>query len=175
MPAVPVRVIERFDSGSEQHERVSTARTGGRGFFAIRLAPGPSREVVAVAAPTSTLSGAASRPARLSVRSGLRLRASSHTAEVGGRPIVFSGTVAGMGSAIPSEGKTVELQFRLPGLPWSEFRTLETDKRGRFRYAYRFADDDSRGVLFQFRAYAPTQSGWPFEPAASPPVAVRGR
>jgi hypothetical protein len=171
----PVRVVERFDSGAAPGERVSTVKTGPRGYFTVRLAPGPSREVLAVAAPTPTLSGAASRPARLNVRSGLRLRVSSPVAEVGGRPIVFSGSVAGAGSAIPSEGKTVELQFRLPGLPWSEFRTLDTDRRGRFRYAYRFADDDSRGVRFQFRAYAPTQSGWPFEPAASPPVAVRGR
>lgn len=175
LPAVAVRVIERFDSGSEQHERVSIVKTGPAGSFTARLAPGPSREVFATAAPTSTLSGAAGRPARLGVRSGLRLRASSPVAEVGGRPVVFSGIVAAAGSAIPSEGKTVELQFRLPGLPWSEFRTLKTDRRGRFRYAYRFADDDSRGVLFQFRAYAPTQSGWPFEPAASPSVAVRGR
>jgi hypothetical protein len=175
LPGMPVRVIERFDSGSAQHERVSVVKTGPGGSFRARLAPGPSREVFAVAAPTSTLSGAAGRPARLGVRSGLRLRASSPVAEVGGRPVVFSGTVAAAGSAIPSEGKTVALQFRLPGLPWSEFRTLETDRRGRFRYAYRFADDDSRGVRFQFRAYAPTQSGWPFEPAASPPVAVRGR
>jgi hypothetical protein len=175
LSGAPVRVVERFDSGSQRDQQVLTVKTGPRGYFTVRLAPGPSREVLAVAAATPTRSGAGSRPARLTVRSGLRLRASSPVAEVGGRPVVFSGSVASAGSAIPSEGKAVELQFRLPGLPWSEFRTLDTDQRGRFRYAYRFADDDSRGVLFQFRAYAPTQSGWPFEPAASPPVAVRGR
>ena len=61
----------------------------------------------------------------------------------------------------------MQLQFRLPGLPWSEFRTIHTDRRGHFRYAYRFADDDSRGVRFQFRAFAPAQAGWPYEPAGS--------
>ena len=69
----------------------------------------------------------------------------------------------------------MELQFRLPGLPWTEFRTVQTDRRGRFRYGYRFSDDDSRGVRFQFRAYAPAQGDWPYEPGGSRPVAVRGR
>jgi hypothetical protein len=68
----------------------------------------------------------------------------------------------------------VQLQFRLPGLPWSEFRTIQTDRRGRFRYAYRFSDDDSRGARFQFRAYAPAQENWPYEPSGSRPVLVRG-
>jgi hypothetical protein len=88
--------------------------------------------------------------------------------------VVFHGKVADGGASVPADGKVVQLQFRLPGLPWSEFRTVRTDRRGRFRYAYRFADDDSRGVRFQFRAYAPAQAGWPFEPAGSLPVTVLG-
>jgi hypothetical protein len=59
-------------------------------------------------------------------------------------------------------------------MPWAEFRTVKTDRRGRFSYAYRFSDDDSRGVRFQFRAYAPAQSDWPYEPGSSGPVAVLG-
>ena len=96
------------------------------------------------------------------------------SARIGGAAVVFRGRVASGGAAVPADGKVVQLQFRLPGLPWSEFRTVRTDRRGRFRYAYRFSDDDSRGVRFQFRAYAPAQAGWPFEPAGSLPVAVLG-
>ena len=47
--------------------------------------------------------------------------------------------------------------------------------KGRATIAYRFSDDDSRGARFLFRAYAPAQGGWPYEPAGSRPVAVRGR
>jgi hypothetical protein len=173
LAAMPVRVIERFDEGAAARERVSTVKTSEAGSFTVRLAPGPSRQVVAVAAPTATLRGASSRPLRLPVRGGVRMRVSSPVAEVGGRPIVFRGGVAG--GSIPADGKTVELQFRLPGIPWSEFRTIRTDRRGQFRYAYRFADDDSRGARFQFRAFAPAQAGWPFEPAGSAPLTVRGR
>ncbi|HEU4393614.1 MAG TPA: hypothetical protein VFR04_08275, partial [Solirubrobacterales bacterium] len=82
--------------------------------------------------------------------------------------------VASEGASLPADGKVVQLQFRLPGLPWREFRTVRSDRAGRFRYAYRFSDDDSRGARFQFRAYAPAQAGWPFEPAGSLPVAVLG-
>ena len=80
-----------------------------------------------------------------------------------------------LAAAIPSYGRPIQLQFRLPGDPWTEFRTVQTDAQGNFRYPYAFTDDDSRGIRFLFRAYAPPQPGWPYEPAVSRPVAVTGR
>jgi hypothetical protein len=171
---MPVRIVERFAPGAATATRVSTVRTGPDGSYALWLAPGPSRDVVATFGGSSTLSRSASRPLHLAVRSALRLRTSAATARIGGAPLVFRGRV-GPSASIPAEGKSVQLQFRLAGLPWSEFRIVQTDRHGRFRYAYRFSDDDSRGALFQFRAYAPAQDGWPFEPAGSRPVIVRGR
>lgn len=171
LAGMPVQVIERFAPGSGREQRLTTVRSAADGSFSVRLGPGPSRQVVAVLAPTATLSAGSSRTLNLTVRSRVQLHASSPVARIGGRPLVFSGRVGG---PVPAEGKVVELQFRLPGLAWSEFRTIRSDSRGRFRYAYRFADDDSRGVRFQFRAYAPAQAGWPFEPAGSRPVQVRG-
>ncbi len=166
-----VTVTESFDPGSPRAARRTTVRTGPGGGFGLRLGPGPSRGVVASLQPTATLNGARSATLRVEVPGRLRLRASARVARVGGKPVVFSGRARG---PVPAEGKLVELQFRLPGLPWAEFRTLRTDRRGRFRYRYRFADDDSRGVSFRFRAYAPAQAGWPFGPAGSRPVTVRG-
>jgi hypothetical protein len=174
LAGVPIRVIERFAAGAAPRERVSTVRSGEGGRFGVRLAAGPSREVIATLAPTATTRGASSRPLALAVHSHLVLRASAAAARIGGPPLVFRGRVGGRGAAMPAEGKVVQLQFRLPGLPWSEFRGVRTDRDGRFRYAYRFTDDDSRGVRFQFRAYAPAQAGWPFEPAGSLPVSVLG-
>jgi hypothetical protein len=170
-----VKVIERFDPGAVPRERITAVRTSANGDFSAYLAPGPSREVLATAAPTTTTRGASSKPLRLEVRSGARLHVSAPVAQVGGRPVVFSGRVATAGTSIPAEGKAVQLQFRLLHLPWSEFRTIRTDSGGRFRYPYRFADDDSRGARFQFRAYVPPQANWPYKPSASRPVAVRGR
>lgn len=169
-----VRVLERFDAGAAARERVSTTTTDERGAFEVRVGAGASREIVAVTPVTPTLRGGASRPLRLAVRGRVGLRASAAIARVGGRPVVFTGIVGTAGAVIPDDGKVVELQFRLPGLPWQEFRTVRTDRRGRFRYSYRFADDDSRGARFQFRAVAPAQTGWPYLTASSRPVAVRG-
>jgi hypothetical protein len=174
MAGVQIKVIERFAAGAAPGERISTVRTNESGRFGIRLAPGPSREVLAVVAPTATTRGAASRPLTLAVHSHVVLRASASVAKIGGSPLVLRGKVASQGATMPTDGKIVQLQFRLPGLPWSEFRSVRTGPDGRFRYAYRFSDDDSRGARFQFRAYAPAQAGWPFEPAGSLPVSVLG-
>jgi hypothetical protein len=171
---VQIKIVERFAAGGVPGERVSTVRTEENGRFGIRLAPGPSREVLATVAPTATTRGANSNPLTLTVRSHVVLRVSASVAKIGGSPLVFRGKVASEGAAMPADGKVVQLQFRLPGLPWSEFRSVRTGPSGRFRYSYRFSDDDSRGVRFQFRAYAPAQAGWPFEPAGSLPVSVLG-
>jgi hypothetical protein len=172
---MPVRIVERFAGGARPAERVSTVRTGPGGTFAIRTEPGPSRTIELAFDGSPTLARSDADPLQLQVRSRVRLRASSGVARVGGAPLIFRGRVAAAPGEIPPEGKAVQLQFRLPGLPWTEFRTVQTDRGGRFHYAYRFSDDDSRGVRFQFRAYAPAQDGWPYEPAGSRPVVVRGR
>lgn len=170
-----VQVIERFAPGAGERERVTLVRTDADGVFTARLAPGPSRQIWATFPGTRTLTRSSGMPVRLGVLGDVRMRPSSTAATVGGPPVVFAGRVEAGGAAIPADGKSVQLQFRLPGLPWTEFRTIQTDADGCFHYPYRFVDDDSRGVRFEFRAFAPAQSGWPYEPAGSRPVAVTGR
>lgn len=170
-----VRVVESFDAGASPERRLSTARTGPDGSFAVRLAPGPSRVVEVSFAGTPTLGRTAAPPLRLEARGRVRMRASARSARVGGAPVLFSGRVGAAGATLPAEGLPVALQFRLPGLRWSEFRTVSADRHGRFRYRYAFADDDSRGVRFQFRAVVAAQAGWPYATGASKPIAVTGR
>jgi hypothetical protein len=173
LAGMPVRIVERFAAGPGPAVRVSTTETDARGNYSLRLAPGPSREVAATFPGSETLGRSTSAQLSIGVRSAVRLRGSSGVARVGGPPLVFRGQVSPP-LAIGREGEAVQLQFRVPGTEWSEFRTVQTDRRGRFRYAYRFSDDDSRGVRFQFRAYVPTQKDWPYEPNGSKPVLVRG-
>ncbi|HYG95997.1 MAG TPA: hypothetical protein VD741_02710, partial [Solirubrobacterales bacterium] len=171
-----VAVTEVFVAGAEPPRRTTFARTRGDGRFSIRLAPGPTREVVASFAGNRTLARASSERARLEVPASVRLYASAATARVGGAPIVFRGRVAGSGAKPAGvKGLPVELQFRFGQGGWREFRTVETDGRGRFRYAYRFSDDDSSGVRFQFRAYVKGREGWPYGPGSSRPITVTGR
>lgn len=170
-----VAIVEAFAAGAEPQRRTSLRTTDANGDFSLRLPPGPSREVTARFAGTSTLTKAAGASARLGAATGLRLRASSTTAVVGGRPVVFSGAIGAQGAAKAVRGLAVELQFRYPGAPWRGFRTVEADRHGRFRYAYRFSDDDSRDIRFQFRAHVKGREGWPYGPGTSRPVTVTGR
>lgn len=169
-----VDLVEVFDPGAGIQSRVTSLQTDSEGAFLARLSPGPSRRVEARFAGDHLLTRTTSRGLRLGVQTLVRLRASTATAEIGGAPVVFSGRVGASEATIPDYGRPVQLQFRLPGSPWTEFRTVQTDAHGRFRFPYAFTDDDSRGVRFLFRAYAPPQPGWPYEPAASRPVAVTG-
>lgn len=169
-----VTVTETFAPGSAPESRTTAVRTKADGTFSLRLAPGPSRQVSASFAGDRTLTRATGTSAGLVVRSAMRLHASAAVARVGGAPVVFSGRVAHLGAKAP-KGKEVELQFRYPGAGWSEFRTVRTGGGGRFRYAYRFSDDDSRGVRFQFRAVIPAQEGWPYETGRSRPVLITGQ
>ena len=170
-----VLVTEKFETGAEPALRTSVVRSDDRGRFSLRLGPGPSREIWASFGGSAQLSRASGGRVRLDVLSGVRLRASAASARIGGAPVLFGGRVLSLGSRIPAGGRPVELQFRYPGAGWSEFRTVQTDARGRFAYPYSFTDDDSRGVRFQFRAFVPPLPGWPYEPAASQPVSVSGR
>jgi hypothetical protein len=171
-----IAVTETFAAGAETQWRTTVAHTHPDGTFSVRLAPGPSRDVIATFAGDRTLTRTSSEGVRLEVPASVRLRASAASAQVGGAPVVFSGKVAAMGTkAAALKGLPVELQFRYRGGSWSEFRTVEVSRRGRFRYAYRFSDDDSRGVRFQFRAYVKGREGWPYGPGTSRPVIVTGR
>jgi hypothetical protein len=175
LAATAVELIETFDGGAAVGQRTTTVQTGTDGRFVAHLPPGPSRRVEAVFAGSRVQSRASAGSLRLGVLGSVRLRASSATAKIGGGPVVFRGQVGALDARMPASGRPVELQFRVPGQPWSEFRTVQTDAAGRFRYAYAFADDDSRGVRFQFRAVVPASEGWPYETAASRPVFVTGR
>jgi hypothetical protein len=169
-----VAVTESFAGGATAGSRRNLTQTRADGTFSLYLAPGPSREVSASYGGSPSLGRVATAATQLAVRSNVRLHASAAVARVGGAPVVFSGRVARTGVRTPQDTE-VELQFRYPGAGWSEFRTVKTSANGRFRFPYRFSDDDSRGIRFQFRAVVPAQKDWPYDIGASRPVIVTGR
>jgi hypothetical protein len=175
LAGLPVQIVETFSAGAASPQRTTTVETATDGTFMTRLQPGPSRRVEAFFPGSRILTRTGGGRVRLRVLGDVRMHASSSSAQIGGAPVLFSGGVGDLGAPIPTGGRPVELQFRFPGSDWSAFRTVQTDAHGHFRYAYAFSDDDSRGVRFQFRAFAPEQGDWPYEPAASRPVFVTGR
>jgi hypothetical protein len=157
---VSLRVVERFAPGAQPPIRTSTVMTAPDGTFSIRTDPGPSRTIEIGFDGSPTLARSTARTLELGVRSRVLLRVSTSVATVGGAPLIFRGQLLARSGEIPRGGKSIELQFRLPGLPWAEFRTVQTD---------------GRGARFQFRAFAPAQEDWPYEPGGSRPVLVQGR
>lgn len=170
-----VIVVETFAAGAVPAHRTTVQTTGAGGAFSLRLQPGPSRDVTAIFPGTPTLTRSSGESSHLGLATGIRLSASTATAAVGGKPVVFSGSVRAYGARRAVRGLPVELQFSYPGSGWRSFRTVEANGRGRFRYAYRFSDDDSRGVRFKFRARVKGREGWPYEPGTSRPVTITGR
>jgi hypothetical protein len=169
-----VEVVETFARGARSRTRTTSVTTDAHGAFHTWLAPGPSRRVSAEFAGTRRLTRASGRRVRLRIRAGVQLRVSTPHVRVGGAPVVFSGRIVHPEARIPPTGLPVQLEFRLPGMAWSEFRTLQTDSAGRFSYPYSFSDDDSSGVRFLFRAFVPATGNWAFAPATSRPLAVTG-
>jgi hypothetical protein len=174
LPGQTIDLVETFAPGADSHTRHTPVSTDADGYFHARLAPGPSRVVAADFAGTRHLTRAAGRSLRLRVRAAVRMKASTARVLVGGPPVVFTGRIVHPEVRIPTRGLPVELEFRLPGMAWTEFRTVQSDAHGRFAYPYSFSDDDSAGVRFLFRAFVPATGGWPFVPATSNPVAVTG-
>jgi hypothetical protein len=175
LPGREVEVTETYARGAVLPPRTTTVRTGPDGDFTLRLAPGPSRRLQLAFAGDRSFAPAPPAAVPLEVPTRVRFTASSRRARVGGRPVVFRGRVATPGAALPRGGLAVTLEFRLRGTKWSEFRTVASDSHGGFRYPYAFADDDSRGVRFQFRAVVAEQEGWPYAAGASRAIAVTGR
>jgi hypothetical protein len=169
-----VEVVETFAAGTRNGTRRTAIATDADGRFSTRLAPGPSRAITAEFPGTGRLTRAAGRDLRLRVRAAVQLRVSTTRVRVGGPPVVFSGRIAHPEAPLPGPGLPVQLEFRLPGTPWTEFRTVQSDPSGHFRYPYSFSDDDSAGVRFLFRASVPAAGNWPFAPATSRPIAVTG-
>jgi 5-hydroxyisourate hydrolase-like protein (transthyretin family) len=169
-----VEVVEAFAGGARQKTRSTPVTTDADGYFDARLAPGPSRSVSVEFDGTRRLTRAAGRSLQLRVRAAVHLRVSTSRVRVGGAPVVFSGQIVHPETRIPARGLPVELEFRLPGTAWAEFRTVQSDAYGRFAYPYSFSDDDSAGIRFLFRAFVPATGDWPFAPATSRPLTVTG-
>jgi hypothetical protein len=174
LPGQAVEVVETFAPGASSRTRGTPLSTDADGYFHARLAPGPSRVVEARFPGTRHLTRAAGRSLRLRVRAAVRMKASTSRVLVGGAPVFFKGRIVHPEAPIPARGLAVELEFRLPGMPWTEFRTVQSDDAGRFTYPYSFNDDDSAGVRFLFRAFVPATGDWPFAPATSRPLPVTG-
>jgi hypothetical protein len=111
--------------------------------------------------------GAASARVQLRVRGTSSMAASKSTLR-NGQSVLFTGQVTTR--PIPAAGKLLEIQAHFRGR-WRTFSTLRTDRRGRWRFRYRFGATLGR-VTYRFRARVPTEGGYPFIDGTSRVVRV---
>jgi hypothetical protein len=142
-------------------------RTGSDGRFVYVLPPGPSRDVrFTYFAFSDSRAVELSNVVRADARAPLTIRADRRHVS-GDRLVRLSGRVGA--GPIPRAGLLVTLQGFQTGFGWRTFRTVRTDRRGRWSTTYRFR---SSGGRFGFRAVVPRQGRFPFASSRSSGVFV---
>ncbi len=147
-------------------------RTGADGRFAVRVRGNASSRTIRLAyrAHFGDALPVATRTLGLVVRAGVRLRVGPHTTSVG-HAIHFTGAL--LGGPIPHGGKQVVLEARSPGGPWIEFDVVRTNRKGRYRDAYRFKFPGP--VDYRFRAVSEDEADYPYATGDSNVVRVHER
>jgi hypothetical protein len=147
-----------------------TVRTERRGRFAIRPTIGPTRSLrIAYRAQTLDDEPSAVAEARLQVRAGVRLTVRPKRVTSRGR-IVFSGALRG-GPGRPDTQIAIYAVGRR-GRERVPVTILRADRRGHFRFAYRFRRSFAP-FTYHFQAVVRRQQGYPYVTGSSPTVAVR--
>jgi hypothetical protein len=146
--------------------------TDGAGRFEIDVRAGTSSRTLRFGyrAHLDDVQPAATAALRLITPAGIALRVSPHTASAGSS-IYFRGRLRG--GPIPRGGKQLVLEARSPGSAWIEFKVIRTDRRGRFRAAYRFKFPGPADYRFRVRSEA--ESDFPFAAGSSNVVGVHER
>jgi len=159
-----IETIERRADGSFMPIGLATTDLGGRFNYILR---GSRNRDVQFRYAGSRRIGAASSGFHLWVRALTSIFVNRATVD-NGEVVTFSGRVRSR--PIPVKGKLLEMQAHFRGR-WRTFSTLRTDRRGRWRFRYRFGATLGR-VTYRFRARLPTESGYPFIDGRSPVARV---
>lgn len=142
-------------------------RTRADGRFVYMLPSGPSRDVrFAYFAYSDSRGAVLSNVVHADVRAPVSIRAGRRHV-TGARVVRLRGRVRG--GPIPRAGLLVTLQGFQHGWGWRTFRTVRTDRRGRWSTRYRFRLTHGR---FGFRALVPRQTPFPFTTGRSRGVFV---
>lgn len=142
-------------------------RTDPDGRFVYTLPAGPSRDVRFTYFPYSDSRAVElSNVVRADALAPLSIRADRRHVS-GARVVRLSGRVGG--GAIPRGGLLVTLEGWQRGWGWRAFRTVRTDRAGRWSTRYRFRLASGR---FGFRALVPHQGTFPYATSRSAGVFV---
>lgn len=162
-------VYRRVSVQGAQFGFVGRVKTNRRGRFTYRAPAGSSRRLLFVYPGGGRVAGRIAA-IELHVRAKLRIRANRHDVR-NGEAVTLAGRLRG--GHIPPGGALLELQVFSRGT-WRPFATPRTDKRGRWRYEYRF-ETVTGTAKFRFRSVLRKQPTYPYTAKSrSVPVRVSG-
>jgi hypothetical protein len=139
--------------------------TDANGNFSFLVPAGPSQRLYFVHRGSD---GAATGTVLQRVRASVAMTTSRRSLRTG-HTVTFRGRLRGR--PVPRRGVLVQIQARRP-TGWQTFGTATTNRRGRFRFRYRFVR--TRGVQrYTFRALVQRQATYPYTTGTSRRVPVR--
>lgn len=166
LQGVEVQVFTAVRGAPGAERLIATVKTSRRGGFSFLVRRGPSRTIRIRYGGTAQIQGT-TRTLTLNVRARTSMRPNRRHL-VNGETVTFHGRVRT--GDIPAQGKLVEMQVWLRG-KWRTFATTRADRRGLWKYDYRF--DGTRGLqTYRFRAKLPPEAGYPFAAGGSRAVRV---
>jgi len=154
LEAASIEALEERPDGTSLPNGLTTTRRDGTFRYVLRATR--NRELL-FRYPGSRRIGAATAVFRVEVPGATSIRVSRRTVR-NGQAVLFSGRVRSR--PLPLNGKLIEMQAHFRGR-WRTFSTLTTDRRGRWRFRYRFGATLGR-VTYRFRARLPSEGGYPF-------------
>lgn len=164
---IRIQVMERPDRRGAVEKSTRSVMTKADGSFAIGLATSRPSRVVRFAYRPAGGGHVVSQALKILVRAAARVRASLR-----GRVLRFTGRV--MSGPIPKRGKRLQMEGRSPGSAWTRFKSLRTDRKGRFSGTYRLRVRRP-GVVLKIRAVVPSEVGYGYHSSRSRSVTLRVR
>ena len=171
-----LQIVSRPSRGALAPVLTTTAVSGERGGFQLRIDAGPSRRIAVDFLGDAGLDAATRPSLELRVHSGISLKAAPLALRTG-QTVRLSGRVRTRGARVPRRGKLVAVQYLEAATNrWRPVLVTRTDHAGRFRARYRFRYVSGTASI-QLRALALAEERWPYAVGSSRPltVSVRGR
>ena len=154
LEAASIEALDEQPDGTSLANGLATTRDDGTFGYVLRATR--NRELL-FRYPGSRRIGAATAVFDLEVPAATSIRVSRRTVH-NGRAVLFTGRVRSR--PLPLNGKLIEMQAHFRGR-WRTFSTLRTDRRGAWKFRYRFGATLGR-VTYRFRARLPAEGGYPF-------------
>jgi hypothetical protein len=170
VPIRGARILVATLGGSHSAAINSAVQTASDGSFSYRVPKGPDRSIRFSYVAYSDDSGpSATATAAIKIRPRISLKIKPHRTS-NGHTIYWTGTI--VGGPYPQQGVTLDVEVQ-EGRSWKIFDQTVANRKGRFRYRYRFHATEEP-TTYKFRVTLPSTGaqGYPYTRGVSNAVKV---